>query len=90
VVFSFIDERGLNSNVLYSNHASAVRTILFDTKNLLGRNAGVLFAWIGLSMITISLLVWVKRKLAAQADQLRGLAYDVDRPQEVIWSTEHV
>ncbi|CAE6375968.1 unnamed protein product [Rhizoctonia solani] len=74
----------------FYNHASAVRTILFDTKNLLGRNAGVLFAWIGLSMVTISLLVWIKRKLTAKADQLRGLAYDVDRPQEVIWSADHV
>ncbi|KAF8712262.1 hypothetical protein RHS03_01284, partial [Rhizoctonia solani] len=74
----------------FYNHASAVRTILFDTKNLLGRNAGVLFGWIGLSVVTISLLVWIKRKLTAKADQLRGLAYDVDRPQEVIWSAEYV
>ncbi|EUC54918.1 nitrosoguanidine resistance protein SNG1, putative [Rhizoctonia solani AG-3 Rhs1AP] len=74
----------------FYNHAVAVRTILFDTKNLLGRNAGVLFAWIGLSMIAISFLVWLKHKITAKNDQLRGLAYDVDRPQEVIWSTEHV
>ncbi|KAJ1305782.1 hypothetical protein OPQ81_010512 [Rhizoctonia solani] len=74
----------------FYNHALAVRTILFDTKNLLGRNAGVLFAWIGLSVVAISLLVGIKRKLASRNNQLREFAYDVDGPQEVIWSAEHV
>ncbi|KAL5631948.1 hypothetical protein ACGC1H_000092 [Rhizoctonia solani] len=74
----------------FYNHAVAVRTILFDTKNLLGRNAGVLFAWIGLSMVAISFFVWLRHKVTTKNDQLRGLAYDVDRPQEVIWSVEHV
>ncbi|KAH7335972.1 hypothetical protein B0J17DRAFT_769740 [Rhizoctonia solani] len=70
----------------FYNHALAVRTILFDTKNLLGRNAGVLFAWIGLSMVTIPLLIWVQRKPTTKNDQLQHTTYD----HEVIWSVDHV
>lgn len=40
----------------------ATRTIIFDTKNHMGRNAGVLIAWICLSLITItSITLWQRR-----------------------------
>jgi hypothetical protein len=44
-----------------SNHAQAVNTILFNTKNVLGRNAGVLIAWVVLSVFTTAGLTWLGR-----------------------------
>ena len=45
----------------YSNHAEAVNTILFNTKNVLGRNAGILIAWIAFSVGATALLTWLGR-----------------------------
>ena len=39
-----------------------VRTIIFDTKNDLAMNLGILLAWIALSMITISVATWAFRR----------------------------
>ncbi|CAE6473964.1 unnamed protein product [Rhizoctonia solani] len=47
--------------VPFFNHSEAVNTILFNTKNVLGRNAGVLIAWAVLSMTTTAGLTWYKR-----------------------------
>ncbi|KAG8994623.1 hypothetical protein FRB94_012637 [Tulasnella sp. JGI-2019a] len=44
------------------NLSIATRTILFDTKNHLARNAGVLIGWIVLSFITIALFTWMTRR----------------------------
>ncbi|QRV72110.1 nitrosoguanidine resistance protein SNG1 [Ceratobasidium sp. AG-Ba] len=45
------------------NNTQAVRTILFDTKNHLGLNAGVILGWCALSMITIPLsTIWMRRR----------------------------
>ncbi|KAG8770284.1 hypothetical protein FRC12_004382 [Ceratobasidium sp. 428] len=47
--------------VPFFNHAEAVNTILFNTKNVLGRNAGILIAWIALSVCTTAGLTWLQR-----------------------------
>ncbi|EKM59708.1 uncharacterized protein PHACADRAFT_181681 [Phanerochaete carnosa HHB-10118-sp] len=54
------------------NLSQSMRTILFDTTPNLGRSAGVIVGWIGLSCVTTLLLTWCmrKRELAAL------LAYD--------------
>ncbi|KAG8887557.1 hypothetical protein FRB98_009463 [Tulasnella sp. 332] len=44
------------------NLSLATRTILFDTKNHLARNAGVILGWIALSMLTIPLFTWLTRR----------------------------
>ncbi|KAF8756448.1 hypothetical protein RHS01_04290 [Rhizoctonia solani] len=44
------------------NNSQAVRTILFNTKNHLGLNAGVLLGWIALSCITIPLFTTFMRR----------------------------
>ncbi|KZT34384.1 hypothetical protein SISSUDRAFT_1052885 [Sistotremastrum suecicum HHB10207 ss-3] len=44
------------------NMSLAIRTILFNTKNSLGRNAGVLIAWIALSIGTICLGTVLQRR----------------------------
>jgi hypothetical protein len=49
-------------NLATSNHAEAVNTILFNTKNVLGRNAGVLIAWAALSTFTTVGLTWYGRR----------------------------
>ncbi|KAF7298492.1 DUF3533 domain-containing protein [Mycena kentingensis (nom. inval.)] len=46
------------------NISRAVRAIVFGTKNELGMNFGVLFAWIVLSCVTISLFQWFVRRRA--------------------------
>ncbi|KEP51553.1 putative nitrosoguanidine resistance protein SNG1 [Rhizoctonia solani 123E] len=46
----------------FFNHGEAVNTILFNTKNVLGRNAGVLIAWAALSTVTTAGLTWYRRR----------------------------
>lgn len=42
--------------------SQATRTIIFNTHNHLGLNAGVLLAWIALSLITISAITLIVRR----------------------------
>jgi hypothetical protein len=42
--------------------SQAVRTIIFDTKNHMGRNFGVLLAWTALSLITVPLFTVIMRR----------------------------
>ncbi|KIO25208.1 hypothetical protein M407DRAFT_244144 [Tulasnella calospora MUT 4182] len=51
------------------NLSEAVRTIIFNTKNRLGLNAGVLLAWVALSMITVPLFTWLLRREDEQAER---------------------
>ncbi|KAG8729317.1 hypothetical protein FRC11_009069 [Ceratobasidium sp. 423] len=44
------------------NNTTAVRTILFNTKNHLGRSAGVIIAWIVVSAITLPLFTIIMRR----------------------------
>ncbi|KAG8926597.1 hypothetical protein FRC01_008640, partial [Tulasnella sp. 417] len=44
------------------NLAEAIRTIIFNTKSKLGLNAGVLLAWVVLSMVTVPLFTWIIRR----------------------------
>ncbi|KIP08990.1 hypothetical protein PHLGIDRAFT_87282 [Phlebiopsis gigantea 11061_1 CR5-6] len=47
----------------FYNISRAVRCILFRTRNEVGMNFGILFAWIGISFVTIPLFTWwVRRK----------------------------
>ena len=60
----------------------AVRAIIFDTKNHLGLNAGVLIAWIVLSCITIPLFTWItRRKDVAAFEQTTESAEKVENGQ---------
>ncbi|KAG8950619.1 hypothetical protein FRC04_007243 [Tulasnella sp. 424] len=54
------------------NLSEAVRTIIFNTKNHLGLNAGVLLAWVALSMITVPLFTWLMRRKDEQAEQQKN------------------
>lgn len=45
-----------------THREQAVRAIIFNTTDHLGRNAGVLIAWISLSCFTLSGLVWYMRR----------------------------
>jgi len=46
---------------------SANGQIIFDTKNEIGKNLGILIAWIVVSLITISLGTWVTRRKTVNA-----------------------
>lgn len=48
----------------FYNTNRGIRTIIFNTKNELGRNFGILLAWIGVSMITITIATWLYRRKA--------------------------
>jgi hypothetical protein len=52
-----------------SNNTQAVRTILFDTKNHLGLNAGVILGWCALSCVTIPLFTVLMRRRDVRAHQ---------------------
>ncbi|KAF9257619.1 hypothetical protein L218DRAFT_1016242 [Marasmius fiardii PR-910] len=53
----------------FYNVSQAVRTILFDTRNTLGLNFGVLIAWVATSCITLTIFQWVIRRI--QTRELR-------------------
>ena len=42
--------------------SQAVRTIIFNTKNHLGVNFGVLLVWAALNIFTISVFTWLMRR----------------------------
>ncbi|KAJ6631325.1 hypothetical protein B0H10DRAFT_1772417, partial [Mycena sp. CBHHK59/15] len=46
----------------FYNISRAVRTIVFSTKNHLGRNFGILIAWVALSCVTLPLFQWLMRR----------------------------
>ncbi|KAG9047508.1 hypothetical protein FS837_002093 [Tulasnella sp. UAMH 9824] len=54
------------------NLSQAVRTIIFNTKDRLGLNAGVLLAWVVLSMITVPLFTWLMRRKDEQAEKQKN------------------
>lgn len=43
------------------------RQIIFDTKNEIARNLGILLGWIALSLITISVATWIFRRKSVNA-----------------------
>ncbi|KAG8987044.1 hypothetical protein FRB90_003625 [Tulasnella sp. 427] len=54
------------------NLAEAIRTIIFNTKNKMGLNAGVLVAWIVVSLITVPLFTWLMRRKDEMAERKRA------------------
>jgi len=56
-----------------SNMSQAVRTIIFDTKNHLGLNFGVLLAWAALSLITVPLFSFLVRRKEMREEAARTL-----------------
>ncbi|KAG8751570.1 hypothetical protein FRC14_007767 [Serendipita sp. 396] len=55
------------------NLGQAVRTIIFNTKNHLGRNFGVLIAWAVLSLITVPIIIYVTRQREIREEQAKTL-----------------
>ena len=51
----------------FHNVGRAVRTIIFDTKNEIAQNLGILLAWAVFSMFTISLATWLLRRKSVNA-----------------------
>ena len=62
------------------NMSQAVRTIVFGTKNHLGRNFGVLLAWAALSLVTLPVFQYLmrRREIAAEDVRTRGNGDDDD------------
>lgn len=51
----------------FYNVGRAVRTIIFNTKNEIGQNCGILVAWIVFSIVTISVATWAVRRKSVNA-----------------------
>ncbi|KAG9037262.1 hypothetical protein FRB95_006205 [Tulasnella sp. JGI-2019a] len=51
------------------NLGIATRTIIFNTHSHLGRNAGIILAWVALSCITIPLFTWWTRRPEVRAHE---------------------
>ncbi|KAG0706105.1 hypothetical protein DFH29DRAFT_903615 [Suillus ampliporus] len=51
----------------FYNVSSTVRTIIFDTKNQIGLNFGIQFAWILISCITLPIFQWIVRRQEVKA-----------------------
>ncbi|KAI9571106.1 hypothetical protein HD554DRAFT_249739 [Boletus coccyginus] len=51
----------------FYNVSNTVRTVVFNTKNQIGLNFGVQFAWIVVSCITLPIFVWLARRRQVQA-----------------------
>jgi len=59
----------------FHNVGQAVRTIIFDTKNEIAKNLGILLAWAVFSMITVALATWLmRRKSVNEYKKQRGAA----------------
>ncbi|KAG5641495.1 hypothetical protein DXG03_005092 [Asterophora parasitica] len=52
----------------FYNISHGVRTIIFGTKNQVGQNFGVLFAWIAISCISLALIQWYVRRRDGSVD----------------------
>ncbi|KZP01531.1 hypothetical protein CALVIDRAFT_543632 [Calocera viscosa TUFC12733] len=65
------------------NLAQAVRTILFDTRNVLGQNAGILLGWAGLSLITMPLFTLIMRGMEMRKARREIRAANAARKQDV-------
>jgi len=50
----------------FYNVSNTVRTVVFNTKNQIGLNFGVQFAWIAVSCITLPIFVWLARRRQVQ------------------------
>lgn len=61
------------------NMAQATRTIIFDTKNHLGLNIGVLLAWVTLSFATMTLLTVLARRRSGRRQTHAGGDVDVEK-----------
>lgn len=53
------------------NMSQIVRTIIFNTKDHLGRNFGVLFAWVAVSLITLPTIQYIMRRREMAAENAR-------------------
>ena len=53
------------------NMSQIVRTIIFNTKNHLGQNFGVLLAWVALSLITLPTIQYLVRRREIAAEETR-------------------
>lgn len=51
----------------FYNISRVVRTIIFNTKNEIAKNLGILLAWVALSIITISIATWATRRKSVNA-----------------------
>jgi hypothetical protein len=60
------------------NMSQAVRTIIFNTKNHLGRNFGALIAWAVLSLITVPLFTYLMRRKEIREERARTLPNEHD------------
>jgi hypothetical protein len=58
------------------NMSQIVRTIIFNTKNHLGRNFGVLLAWVALSLITLPILQYLVRRREIATNEVRARGED--------------
>lgn len=80
----------------FYNAGRVVRTIIFDTRDQIGQNIGILIAWCVVSCITIPLVTWLYRRNAVNAhmretgqnqkDQVNG----VDLPERTANINESV
>lgn len=50
----------------FYNLSRVVRTIIFNTKNDIGMNLGIVIAWIVVSIITVILATWLSRRKAVK------------------------
>ena len=50
----------------FYNVGRAVRTIIFNTRNEIAQNLGILLGWVGLSIITITVTTYLLRRKAVQ------------------------
>ncbi|GJE88508.1 SNG1 family protein [Phanerochaete sordida] len=74
---------------IFYNVSETVRTLLFREKNQVGLNFGVLFAWIGVSIVTLPLVqAYVRGKEVREwQGQVRQKKADVETPQSETSST---
>ncbi|KAL7419021.1 hypothetical protein Q5752_006706 [Cryptotrichosporon argae] len=66
----------------FYNVSRMVRTIIFDTRNQIGMNCGILLAWIAVSFITISTATWLMRRKAVNEYWRDNASRDSERAEK--------
>ncbi|RXK34694.1 hypothetical protein M231_08046 [Tremella mesenterica] len=74
----------------FYNVGRIIRTIIFDTKNEIGRNMGVLLGWTGMSIFTICLATWLFRRESVNAHRKGVGENEYDAPERMAKEAEQV
>ncbi|KAF8972086.1 hypothetical protein BDZ97DRAFT_1011209 [Flammula alnicola] len=68
----------------FYNISNSIRSIAFGTRNTLGLNFGVLFAWVAISFMTLPAIQWLVRRKEVRAIESQSRSKVLEKQQPVV------